>query len=199
MNPSRKTFLKGCITGAVLTTVVPAVVGLLLLLAFKETFIRYKQKELTAPPIPFGEKADYGWSLLDKDGNKVPFSLFEGKPIFLHFWHPDCTICASEIEAVNALWEKVKTLDVAFLCVTWTEQAELNGAIAARGIRYPTYLLNGGRPAVFQNPGTPNTYIVAANGDIVFKYLGGAKWDADVVFNYLLSLTRPASGTPAQP
>lgn len=195
MNPSRKTFLKGCATGAVLVVLFTVVGGVGSIFLFKEAFIRYKQKDLKPPPIPFGEKADYGWSLIDAEGKIVEFSSFQGKPIFLHFWHPDCTICASEIETINGLWERVQPLGMAFLCVTWAEKEDVDKAVELRGIRFPVYRMNsGGRPAVFQAPGTPTTYIIASNGDIVFKYLGGAKWDAEVVFNYLLSLTHSAPG-----
>jgi len=192
MNPSRKTFLKGCATGAVLVVLLTVVGGLGSIFLFKEAFIRYKEKDLKPPPIPYGEKADYGWSVIGQDGKTVEMPTFQGKPMFLQFWHPECAICVSELETVNRLYDRVQPLDVAFLCVTWSDKENLDKAVAARGVRFPVYRLNGARPPVFQSEYTPSTYIVAANGDVVFKYLGGAQWDAEVVFNYLLSLTQPA-------
>ncbi len=198
MTPARKTFLKGCLCGGLLTILLAGggfVAGVFL---FREAFVTYQRTQLKPPPVPFGMKADFGWTLLDQDEKRVPADTFQGRPLFLHFWHPECTVCAAETEALNVLWARLERAGVAMACVTWCGAQELREAVERREILYPVYRLEGARPEVFQSKDTPSTFVVAPNGDVVFKHMGGARWDTEAVANFLLQWSGPVPAAEPQ-
>jgi thiol-disulfide isomerase/thioredoxin len=168
----------GCALGVIFGICIPFAAALTAGLAMPSFFARQTEKQLQAPPITAGYKANYNWTLRDVQGEEVPFEQFKGKAVFLHFWNPTCLTCLAEVPSINNLYNEAGVYGVEFVAVTGAAHAEDLAAVVDReSILTPVYTVTDQIPPVFQAPGAPATYIIAPNGDVVFMHVGGAKWD----------------------
>lgn len=194
----RGSFLAGFITG-VLSIILIGLASLFAAAYFlRSDMVARKAEKLKAPPIAAAGKADYNWSVVDSDGATRSMTEFQGRPIFLQFWSPECTACEAEIPAVNQLYAAVKDKGVHVVAVAAdTEAAELKEVAAKMGIDYPIYTMSGALPDVFQFTAGPATFLITYDGQIGFKYIGAAKWDDPQVLLYLTMMANTADQTAA--
>ena len=62
---------------------------------------------IISPSSPDEKKfADYEFRLEDLNGNKVSFSEFKGKSVFLNFWATWCPPCVAEMPDIHSLYKK---------------------------------------------------------------------------------------------
>jgi len=132
--------------------------------------------------------ADYHWSLKTLDGKEISFSQFRGKPVFLNVWATWCGPCVEEMPEIEALAEAMKGRDVAFVLLSEESVDEVKEFVLAQGLTAPIYVANGKLPEVFESEGIPATFIVDAQGKIVFRRVGAAAWNNDACLNYLRGL-----------
>ncbi len=185
MKPGRKPFALGCAAGClsgVIVTVAIIVVGSLLAKPF---MVRRIAQNLEKPPISIGTQADYDWQLTTMEGAPFDMGQTRGQPVFLQFWHPDCIPCLAEIQAANGLYTELRDSRAMFIAVGMGAREEIEETIQEEGIAYPVYLLEGPRPAVYQQEQSPATYIIAPDGEIVFEHFGAARWDDPATVAYL--------------
>ena len=185
----RKTFLFGFVAGfvAALLLLVAGLLGAAFFL--RDTLVERRAERLEAPPLAPGMKAEYGWSVVDASGKKIPLSDFEGTPIFLHFWSPSCLSCEAEVASLNKLYEDTKDSGVAFIAISADTKAdELDAAARRLGIKYPVYTVDAPVPSVFQFTAGPATFIIDHTGLLVFKHVGASKWDGAAVVGFLRAL-----------
>ncbi len=193
LGTDRRPFLLGCLAGIGCTLLFASVAAVAASFLFKEQLVNRAEKRLKAPPITSGLKADYGWQLTDLNGTPHPFSEWRGQTLFLHFWHPSCLTCLAEIPALNRLHEATQNAGIALVSVTWADAEKTRRCVEHEEAAFPVYLLDGPRPAVFRTISTPASYIIDANGNIVFKHIGGARWDDPSTIEFLrLIASRPA-------
>lgn len=128
------------------------------------------------------------------DGRAVTLEDFRGKPVFLHFWGSWCPPCQSEFVDLQKLYDALKGDNtVAFVLVQGREPIAKSKRWAAKhGFTLPLYdsghqgrsdkafplsngsLLDHRRLA----PAYPSTYILDANGLVVFRQAGAGKhWE----------------------
>lgn len=196
MRKPNKSFAAGCSLGLLVGIAIPFIVALLSGLLFPSYFVAKTESRLKPPPVTAGYHADYNWTLSDLNDQPVPFDSFKDKAVFLHFWNPKCMNCLAEIPSINRLYNEAGVYGVEFVAVAVGAVGDdLAGIVAREGILTPVYTVEGNLPPVFQATGTPATYVVAPDGDVVFMHVGGAKWD-DVRVGFLLKqLTQESSGT----
>jgi len=187
-------FVVGCLCGLLLGVggLTGAFIGGALL--FKERLVNFKERTLMPPPLTSGLKAVYDWSVTGLDGQTLAMTETQNKAVFLHFWHSECVICQAETAAINRLYETLREAGVVFVCISTDSVDHLADTVAISGIRFPVYSLSGERPSVYQTPSIPSTFFIAPNGDIVFKHVGGAKWDDPATIEYLRSLAGTTRG-----
>jgi thiol-disulfide isomerase/thioredoxin len=152
--------------------------------------------ELPPPVLPAPShayirgQADYDWTLESLDGNKVAFSEFENKVVFLNFWATWCPPCTVELPSIRRLYESFKNNgEVAFVVATYEDEKIVQKFISSHKLRLPVYLHKRNLPTVFESKrGIPITFIIDRNGGIVYEQVGAAKWDDEAVVSFLRSL-----------
>lgn len=175
--PSRP-FVGGCLTGAMLGVLL-LVAGLFVAAQFmKDRLVANKTAQLTPPPGLMQTQANLDWAAEELSGAPFPMDQFKGKALFLHFWHPGCLSCQSEIVALNRLHAALTDSGVAMAAVVVNDFDDTAETIAKYDIHYPVYLMRQKLPEPFVFTATPATYLIAPSGSVYYSHLGAAQWDA---------------------
>ena len=111
------------------------------------------------------------FTVLDKDGNKVKLSDFEGKPVVLNFWATWCYYCDKEMPDFDAAAKKYP--EVQFLMVNATDGVEetvekAKKYIEDNGYSFPVFF-DTEKEAVFNYgiTGFPCTFLLDKDGNLV--------------------------------
>jgi len=184
---NKRPFLYGCAFGLVVYHVL---IALFLggLYVFRDALIARTSANLKPPPIAANERAAYDWTVWGPTDEAVSMTEFTGKPLFLHIWSPGCFTCQAELPGLNRLYGRIDKDAVAFVAVAMGDAEELPALHDKYGLEFPLYRSKDALPEVFVTSAAPATFIIAPDGDVVFKHVGGAQWDADVVVGLLASL-----------
>lgn len=170
-----------------------AVLALLLSARMKGLAPASGGSSLQAPPLPANATADYGWSVRTLDDQPVEMARFKGKVVFLNFWATWCGPCVAEMAGIQRLWEITKDDGVAFVVVSNERPAEIAGFLRKRDLTLPVYRIDGEPPAAFRTAGIPATFVLGADGRILLKHVGAARWDHPDAVTFLrgLNLSSP--------
>ncbi len=190
-----KSFVFGCLSGVILTIAGLVVATVAVVYLFQGMLVKSAERRLRTPPITSGLTADYAWQVISLDGVPLDMEETRGKAVFLHFWHPTCIACLAEIPAINRLYDAMQSANVDFVCIA-TGDKDPRPVVLQEDVRFPVYTLEGERPAVYETTMTPATFLIAPTGDIVFKHVGGAKWDDETVVSFLRMLAAQPAETP---
>ncbi len=182
-------FAFGCAVGFV-SGMIGLIIGVLAFgFMFQDFVVQRKEETLRPPPITVGLKASYDWQVISQDGDVLDLETVQGKTIFITFWHPACVPCLAQLPSINRLYNKLEGSDVVFVIVATDNKDELPDIIAKENIDFPVYTLLSDRPDIFASPDTPANFIVDPDGNIMFKQIGGAKWDDENILEFLLDLS----------
>lgn len=169
----------------------PAIVWLLLALAFLASFwlIRRNAARTGAPAT--GGRANYAWTATGLDGQPVPFKNYAGRAVFLNVWATWCGPCVTEMPSIARLAANPRLKDVAFVCVATDDSIEPVRRFAER-LQAPMTIVHAGGeiPPVFRSDSIPATYILAPDGRIVYTETRGRDWDDAEIVALLERLAR---------
>lgn len=187
---SRKFFLLGCGTGAILVVILLVTVLVGGALFFKEQLVAHKTARLKAPPIPSDAPAVYDWSVLDVNGEQLHLASLAGRTVFLTFWSPDCIPCLAQLPSLQRLYEKTRH-HVEFVSVVSEKGESLESALETHEVTFPIFTLDGEKPELFDGTTSPTTFILSPEGGVAFTQVGAANWDDErcVLFLERLSLS----------
>jgi peroxiredoxin len=79
--------------------------------------------------------------------------------------------------SIQRLYDEIKNEGIDFICVSDESRTKVSKFVKEKGFTFPIYTLIGEKPQVFNTRGIPATFIISRDGQIVFKHIGGAKWD----------------------
>ena len=192
----RRQFLLGCLTGAVLTLAALTGVILAASVVFEKQIVAAKRAKLAPPPVTLGVQADFSLPLAKPDGTAGTLEEFRGRPVFLHFWSPNCPGCLAELEGLNTLYRRTEGTAVAFVSVALGDADDVRRALAGYTAEFPVYRHEGSLPTVY-GTGVPATFIIDKAGALAFRHGGPANW-GDPSVTALLEVLASASGTPEQ-
>lgn len=153
------------IVGAVL--VVP-------LLVFLAIGFRFDPHRIESPLI--GKPAPT-FSLVDLEGRRFDLEELGGRPVVINFWSTWCFPCIAEhpmlVEAARIYDGKVH-----FLGVIYQDDLDLiRRFIASRGAWGPSLVDPGSQVAISYGVyGPPETFILDAEGVVVYKAIGQISW-----------------------
>jgi thiol-disulfide isomerase/thioredoxin len=202
---TRRAFWAGVVVGALgMTILFGALVGL----RKYENRKAAEQSIVTPadqlPPLQFPEVTalpNYGtandeWYFATLDGQTTDLKNFRGKVVFLNFWATWCGDCAQELASIHDLEEKVRGEPVAFVLVSNEGPLRVRRFLSRLPFAPTSYVTHDKPPQVFATFELPTTYVINADGTIVYRHLGGARWNQEACVKFLreLAAKAPAKG-----
>jgi thiol-disulfide isomerase/thioredoxin len=179
----------GLVAGALLAMVAVAI--------FQVRSTRAAARAVVArpPPLPAEPVAAYDWTATALDGSTFSMDQLRGEVFVLNVWSTLCAPCVAELPTLDGLHEVVKADGVRVLCVATDEDGDrVRRLVNEHGWRVPVLVLGDARlPPVFDSEWIPATYVVAADGRVVYQHAGAARWDHPRVISFLRELSVKAA------
>ena len=69
-------------------------------------------------------KSVYNFTLFDIEGNEVNLKSFQGKYLYIDFWHAKCRGCILQFPKTNELPAKVKEENIVFISISFDQSLE---------------------------------------------------------------------------
>lgn len=112
------------------------------------------------------------FELVRLDGGVARLSDFQGQAVVLNFWTTWCTECRTEMPALESIHQSHQ--DVAVIGVNMRESArQAQAFVDEHNVSYPILLDQNKRVAKsYRVTGVPETWIIAANGVAVERFIG---------------------------
>lgn len=132
------------------------------------------------------------FALEDTEGKLHRLSDYRGKTVIINFWTTWCPPCREEIPSMNRAWQTLRDEGVEILAINMGEDEDTIFVFTAD---YPAdfpLLLDRDGEVIAQWPvkGLPTTYVVAPDGTIAFRAIGGREWDEAGFLEQIRSLGR---------
>jgi len=129
-------------------------------------------------PIP-GQVPAPDFTLQDTEGRQHRLSDYRGKTVIINFWTTWCPPCREEIPSMNRAYHSLAGDDVVILAINMGEDEDTIFIFTAD---YPAdfpLLLDRSGEVIAQWPvkGLPTTYVIAPDGTIAYRAIGGREWD----------------------
>ncbi len=149
----------------------------------------YASQSMTAVP---GKVAAPDFELADTDGNMHRLSDYRGKTVIINFWTTWCPPCREEIPSMNRAWRELADEEVVILAINMGEDEDTIFVFTAD---YPAdfpLLLDRDGAVIAEWPvkGLPTTYVVAPDGSIAYRAIGGRDWDDPLFLEQIRALGR---------
>ena len=142
-------------------------------------------------PVPGAVPAP-GFELRDTDGKLHRLSDYRGKTVILNFWTTWCPPCREEIPSMNRAWQQLQQEGVVMLGVNMGENEDTIFVFTADyPAEFPLLLdRDGAVIAAWPVKGLPTTYIIAPDGTIAYRAIGGRNWDDSDILDTLRALQK---------
>ncbi len=136
------------------------------------------------------EVADYNFILIDPEEEKIPFTAYKDKVVFINFWATWCPPCIAEMPDINALFNDIsKEENIEFVMVSLDDDFQKAiDFVKKKGFDFPIYQMGSRLPAVFESRSIPTTYVVSPEGKIVVTKSGLAKYNTNKFKQFLKDL-----------
>ena len=146
-------------------------------------------QSMTAIP---GKVVAPDFELIDTDGNTHRLSDYRGKTVIINFWTTWCPPCREEIPSMNRAYEVLADENVEILAINMGEDEDTIFIFTAD---YPAdfpLLLDREGAVIAEWPvkGLPTTYVVAPDGSIAYRAIGGREWDDPAFLEQIRALGR---------
>jgi thiol-disulfide isomerase/thioredoxin len=132
------------------------------------------------------------WKLTSLEGAPITFGQLKRRVVFLNFWSTSCIPCMEEMSGIAKLSGSLHDARIVFVAVTQDPRTQVDKFLRLNKIGLPVYLSEQEPPASLPAPGVPTTYILAADGELVFMHIGALNWDDKGAKAYLLNLASRA-------
>ena len=135
--------------------------------------------------------ADYGFTLIDTEGQRIPFKEYENKVVFINIWATWCPPCVEEMPSMEKLYQELKDEDFEILAVS----IDASGAktvipfMKKHKLSFPA--LNDTKGAIkslYQTTGVPESFIINKDGIIVEKIIGPRDWASPGAIRFFRNL-----------
>jgi len=130
---------------------------------------------------------NYGWNLVDQNGNKYDFNEAKNEVVFVNLWATWCPPCIAEMPAMQNLYNDYKNR-VTFLFVTNEDFKRVQAFFNKKEYTLPTFQSISEIPSELYSRSIPATYILDKKGEIVVNKKGAADWNGDAIRSLLDTL-----------
>ncbi len=127
-------------------------------------FSQVVSAEMQAYPAP-------EWQLKTLDGQTVSWQQFRGQPVILMFWATWCPYCKKLMPGLQRLQHKYRDRGLQVILIDYNEDedADIAGALHARGIALLNVVNGDAVAARYNVAATPTTFYIDRDGKIVGK------------------------------
>jgi peroxiredoxin len=142
-------------------------------------------------PVP-GHVPAPDFTLADTEGRLHRLSDYRGKTVIINFWTTWCPPCREEIPSMNRAWHALAGDDVVMLAINMGEDEDTIFVFTAD---YPAdfpLLLDRDGEVIARWPvkGLPTTFVIAPDGAIAYRAIGGRAWDEAGLLELIRGLKR---------
>ncbi len=135
------------------------------------------------------DKAVPDFSSLALDGAEWNVEALQGKPWIVNFWASWCGPCVEEMPAMNRAWEQIQDDGVGMLAINAGEKRDAIVSFLAK-VPVDFEIVIGDAMALpdWGVRALPTTYVIDADGRIVFEALGPREWDDQELLDRIRAL-----------
>lgn len=146
--------------------------------------------QIPAPPLV----------LPDLDDEIVDLSTLRGKVVLINFWATWCPPCRREMPSMERLRQKVDPNKIVILAVNIGEDEDTVFSFLGTIEPQPEFPMLFDRDsstlAAWQVRGLPSTYVVAPDGKLAFRAIGGREFDHPELVKQLQQLAATGPDAP---
>ena len=145
-------------------------------------FFKIADTEKSYTPSEDSESFNYSFIIKDLENNKIHFTQFKGKVVFINLWATWCGPCRAEMPTIEELYRKVKHNDIQFIMLSLDEDSDSDKVrrfIEQNNYSFPVYMPSGNLPPQLQVPSIPTTFIVNKQGNIVRRKVGKTNFNTE--------------------
>jgi len=152
---------------------------------------KYTQWQLDEPLVVRAENPSetlyrYEIRLTNIQGEELLLSDLQGKPVFLNMWASWCMPCRAEFPGLEKLQAELPELQMVVLNIEKEEPFQT--FVSSSELELPFYRASGALPKELTPRAIPASYLIDAQGKIVYEYLGAADWGAEEVVEQIKAL-----------
>lgn len=123
------------------------------------------------------------------DGKTTNLSALKGKVVFMNVWATWCPPCRAELPDIEKLYKKMQGKPVEFVMLTVDEDLQAaRDFMKKEGFSFPVYAPTGDLPKQFETQAIPVTFLIDADGKIVYRNEGMANYNSDEFVEQVMTL-----------
>lgn len=185
-----RAFFFGMATGCLTTLLLLAVSVVGAAWWFRDWAVARHRARLAPPDSVTGAMADFSLQLIDPDGQPVTLDAYRGRPLVVHLWSPTCPDCLADLPFWERVWQAGRTWDppVQLIAVAVYGFEQVADTLRAEACNFPVWRAAAPLPELYAG-GVPRTVVIDADGRVVLRHVGPARWDDPAVLRFLEGLS----------
>lgn len=145
--------------------------------------------DAAAVPMEESPEFNYDFKIKDLEGNKIDFTQFKNKVIFLNLWATWCGPCRAEMPTIQKLHDKMAgDPNVVFVMLSIDKDKDLPKVVRyLKDKRYTfrSYMPSGYLTEQINVPNIPTTFIISKQGKIIGKEVGTTNFNSNKFYKFL--------------
>lgn len=137
------------------------------------------------------EYLDYNFTITDTQGEKINFSKYKGKTVFLNIWATWCGPCRAEMPSIQKLYNSTDKESIEFVMLSIDDKAnpeKVSKYITSKKFSFPVFIA-GELPSQLNVTVIPATFVIAPDGKLVYKKTGMANYNSEKFKKFLHGIT----------